>query len=176
MSDITGLHHVTAISGDAQENLDFYTGILGMRLVKRSVNQDAPGTYHLFYADAEGHPGTDLTFFPSPGAAPAQMGIGLGSEIALAVPPDSLEFWASRLGAYRIPMGEEETRFGERVITVTDPHGQALALVESGDAREFTPWELSPVAPERQVRGLHAVRLLERELSATADFLTGVMG
>src|ERR687883_1004883 len=89
---VTGIHHVTCIAGDAQENLDFYCGILGMRLVKKSVNQDAPDTYHLFYADAEGHPGTDLTFFPWPDSPPARKGVGLGSEIALAVPPESARY------------------------------------------------------------------------------------
>ena len=100
MRGVTGLHHVTAIAGPAQQNLDFYAGILGMRLVKRSVNQDDPGTYHLFYADAEGHPGTDLTFFPWAHLAPPRDGHGLSTEVALAVPPDSLEFWGQRLERY----------------------------------------------------------------------------
>src|SRR5258708_25374086 len=104
MSGITGLHHVTAIAGDAQENLDFYVGMLGMRLVKRSVNQDVPGTYHLFYADAEGRPGTDLTFFPWPDAAPARPGHGLANEVALAVPHGSLDWWAGRLSKYATPI------------------------------------------------------------------------
>src|SRR5689334_12096542 len=90
---VTGIHHITAIAGDAQENLDFYVGVLGMRLVKRSVNQDAPGTYHLFYADADGHPGTDLTFFPWPEMAPGRKGTGKASEISLAVPRNSLNYW-----------------------------------------------------------------------------------
>src|SRR5438093_124120 len=85
MSEITGIHHITAICGDAQQNLTFYTGVLGMRLVKKSVNQDEPGTYHLFYADADGHPGTDLTFFPFRNSPPGELGVGLGVEIALAI-------------------------------------------------------------------------------------------
>src|SRR5918911_3128940 len=97
VSGLTGIHHVTAIAGDAQENLDYYNGVLGMRLVKRSVNQDAPNTYHLFYADAEGHPGADLTFFPWPDSPPARKGVGLGSEIALAVPAGTLDYWTDRL-------------------------------------------------------------------------------
>jgi glyoxalase family protein len=92
MKPISGLHHITAIAGPAQENLDFYVGVLGMRLVKKSVNQDDPGTYHLFYADAEGHPGTDLTFFPWSQLAPSRDGYGLSTEVSLAVPPDSLKF------------------------------------------------------------------------------------
>src|SRR6201990_1419883 len=90
MEGVNGLHHLTAIAGPAQENLDFYAGILGMRLVKRSVNQDDPGTYHLFYADAEGHPGSDLTFFPWSHLAPSRAGHGLAMEVGLEVPADSL--------------------------------------------------------------------------------------
>src|ERR1700752_727260 len=100
MGRVNGLHHVTAISGPAQENLDFYTGVLGMLLVKRSVNQDDPGTYHLFYADAEGNAGTDLTFFPWAPTAPGRRGHGLGVEVALAVPQGSLDYWGVRLAGY----------------------------------------------------------------------------
>src|SRR5436853_4887298 len=97
MERVNGLHHITAIAGPAQENLDFYTGLLGMRLVKKSVNQDDPGTYHLFYADADGHPGTDLTFFPFRNSAPGRLGHGLGVEIALAIPGGTLDYWRDRL-------------------------------------------------------------------------------
>src|SRR5438309_11241971 len=113
MQHIRGIHHVTAIAGPAQENLDFYAGVLGMRLVKKSVNQDDPGTYHLFYADAEGHPGTDLTFFPWAQMAPSRPGYGLSSEVSLAVPPESLGFWSGRLGRYRIRVGVAEVRFNQ---------------------------------------------------------------
>ncbi|HPK65405.1 MAG TPA: VOC family protein, partial [Thermoanaerobaculia bacterium] len=99
MPGVLGLHHVTAISGAARENLAFYTRTLGMRLVKKSVNQDDPGTYHLFYADADGSPGTDLTFFPWPQLAPVSPGHGLAPEVQLTVPPGSLDFWRGRLGA-----------------------------------------------------------------------------
>ncbi|MGH7564544.1 MAG: ring-cleaving dioxygenase [Gemmatimonadota bacterium] len=174
---VTGLHHVTAIAGGARENLAFYTGTLGMRLVKRSVNQDDPGTYHLFYADAVGHPGTDLTFFPWQGvAAPGRKGVGLTVEVALVVPPGSLEFWSDRLPGNVLAPGAVEERFGERSLAFRDPHGLELALVESADPREFTAWEGSPVPADRQIRGLHVVRLWERERAATADFLTGVLG
>src|SRR5687768_10230156 len=100
MRPVNGLHHITAISGNAQENVDFYAGVLGMRLVKKSVNQDDPGTYHLFYADAEGHPGTDLTFFPWEQMARPQMGHGLAVDVLLEVPNDSLSYWAERLTKY----------------------------------------------------------------------------
>jgi glyoxalase family protein len=175
MSDITGIHHITAISGDAQENLDFYAGVLGMRLVKKSVNQDDPGTYHLFYADADGHPGTDLTFFPFRFSAPGKLGVGLGIEISLAIPDGSIDYWRQRLSEHGAKLGEEEVRRGERVLTLSDPHGQHLALVETADERQFTPWPRSPVPAEKQVRGLHAVRVWERDLALTASFLIDVL-
>src|SRR4051812_47703863 len=143
MDRVNGLHHVTAIAGPPQENLDFYAGILGMRLVKKSVNQDDPGTYHLFYADAVGHPGSDLTFFPWTQPAPPREGHGLSSEVSLAIPLESLDFWGQRLGSYGVPVGDVETRFGERVLPLTDPHGLRVALVESASSmqRTFEPWD-----------------------------------
>src|SRR5688500_6325136 len=164
---ITGLHHVTVIAGNAQENLDFYAGVLGMRLVKKTVNQDVPGTYHLFYADGEAHAGTDLTFFPWPDMAPGRAGVGLTVEVALAVPAGSLEYWADRLANDGIQVGPPTQRFGERLLTFNDPHGVALALVETGDRRDFTAWEKSPVPSSHQFRGLHGVRLLERAAGPT---------
>ena len=177
MKTVTGLHHVTAISGPAQENLDFYAGVLGMRLVKKSVNQDDPSTYHLFYADAEGRPGTDLTFFPWAHMAPSRRGHGLASEVALAVPPDSLEWWGQRLERYGARLRAIESRFGERVLPLVDPHGMEVALVESAGAlsRPFTPWEASTVPAERQIRGLHGARAWERELALTTSFLVGTL-
>lgn len=173
---VTGLHHVTAIAGDAQENLDFYTGVLGMRLVKRSVNQDVTDTYHLFYADAEGHAGSDLTFFPWPAMGPGRRGIGLTNEVSLAVPTGTLGWWAERLASANVRVGEPETRFGERVLAFDDPHGLALTLTETDDAREFAPWSGSPVAEARQVRGLHAVRMAQRALAPSTDFLERGLG
>lgn len=176
VTTIKGIHHITAISGDAQENLDFYAGVLGMRLVKKSVNQDDPGTYHLFYADAEGHPGTDLTFFPWAQMPRGQKGVGLSVEVSLAVPQGSLGYWVERLASFGVETAPLEARFGERALPFEDPHGMGLSLVETGDTRVFTPWEDSPVPAERQVRGLHSARLWERNLETTARFLTGVLG
>ncbi len=178
MQSITGLHHVTAIAGPAQENLDFYAGILGMRLVKKSVNQDDPGTYHLFYADAAGHPGTDLTFFPWSHMAPSRLGHGLSTEVQLTVPSGSLPFWAQRFGRYGVQVGDPDTRFGERVLPLVDPHGLQLALVEAEETstRGFAPWSDSPIPVESQVRGLHGARAWERDRAATGWFLTSVLG
>ena len=176
MNEITGIHHVTCISGDAQENLDFYTTVLGMRLVKKSVNQDAPDTYHLFFADAEGHPGADLTFFPWPSMPKVRPGIGLSMEVSLAIPADSLPYWSGRFREHGISPGAEERRFGERVLPLDDPHGLHIALIETGDEREFTAWDRSPVPADKQILGLHSVRLWEHSLATTRDFLTGVLG
>lgn len=176
MKEITGIHHVTCISGDAQENLDFYTSVLGMRLVKKSVNQDAPDTYHLFFADAEGHPGADLTFFPWPSMPKVRPGIGLSMEVSLAVPAGTLSWWTARLREHGLAPRDEERRFGERALPLDDPHGLHLALVETTDEREFTAWDRSPVPADKQILGLHSVRLWEHSLGATRDFLTGALG
>jgi glyoxalase family protein len=178
MSRVNGLHHITAIAGPAQENLDFYAGVLGMRLVKKSVNQDDPGTYHLFYADALGHPGTDLTFFPWAQMAPPQLGHGLAVEVSLEVPSDSLGYWASRLEKYGTRPQAVEAHFGHKVLPLVDPHGLKLTLVESaaGSRRPFTPWDGSPVPGERQIRGLFGAQLWERDAARTTTFLTAVLG
>src|SRR5438477_8819745 len=178
MKEIAGLHHVTAIAGPAQENLDFYAGVLGLRLVKRSVNQDDPGTYHLFYADAEGHPGTDLTFFPWAQMAPSRDGYGLGSEVSLAGPPGSVNFWSGRLERYSTRTNAAEVRFGQDVLPFMDPHGLHVALVESKDSlgRAFTAWEGSPIPVEHQIRGLESARMMERDLVVTTSFLSNAMG
>ena len=116
MKRVNGLHHITAIAGRAQENLDFYAGVLGMRLVKKSVNQDDPGTYHLFYADAEGRPGTDLTFFPWAAAGAAARRAWAGGRGRPRSPADSLMYWGGRLEKYGARIERIETRFGERVL------------------------------------------------------------
>jgi glyoxalase family protein len=178
MKSVHGLHHITAISGSAQENLDFYAGVLGMRLVKKSVNQDDPGTYHLFYADAAGQPGTDLTFFPWQQMAPARRGHGLATEVALAVAPGALDFWARRLERFGVEFDSAGMRFGERTLILRDPHRMPVALVESESSRmrPFEPWTGGPVAGEHQIRGLEGARTWQRELGPTTDFLAAGMG
>jgi glyoxalase family protein len=178
MQPLNGLHHVTAIAGPAQKNLDFYAGVLGMRLVKKSVNQDDPGTYHLFYADAEGHPGTDITFFPWAQLAPYRDGYGLSTEVSLAVPPGSLGFWSGRLARYGAKIFGPEIRFGQHVLPLADPHGLRLALTESESSlgRIFAPWEQSPIPVEHQIRGLESARMVERDLAETVSFLTDALG
>jgi glyoxalase family protein len=178
MQRVNGLHHITAISGPAQENLDFYAGVLGMRLVKRSVNQDDPGTYHLFYADVAGNPGTDLTFFPWAHMAPPRLGHGLTIEVSLEIPSGSIDYWGRRLEKYGVSLQRVERRFGDTVLPFVDPHGLKVALVESARAlkRTSTPWDGSPVPGERQISGLYGAQLWEREAAPTTDFLTRVLG
>lgn len=176
MPAVHGLHHVTCICGEPQANVDFYAGVVGLRLVKRTVNQDAPDTYHLFYADAEGTPGTDVTFFPWPQMPPARDGTGLANEIVLAAPSGSLGYWEERLGDGGVePVGRGE-RFGETLLRFRDPHGLALAIAETDEERAFTPWSRGSVPVERQLRGLHSVALWERALDPTAAHLTGALG
>src|SRR5438105_4814883 len=178
MHTVHGLHHVTAIAGPAQENLDFYTGVLGMRLVKRSVNQDDPGTYHLFYADADGHPGTDLTFFPWAQMAPSREGHGLSSEVSLAIPPGSVDFWSERLQQKGVNVSPLESRFGRTALPLRDPHRLRVALIENDESlgRPFSSWKESPIPKQYQIRGLESARLVERDLVRTTSFLTGAMG
>ena len=178
MLSVKGLHHITAIAGPAQENLDFYAGIMGMRLVKRSINQDDPGTYHLFYADAEGHPGTDLTFFPWAQMAPPRLGHGLAVEVGLEVPAGSLAWWGTRLEKYHVEIGRMETRFGDKVLPLVDTHGMRVALIESAapHTRPFTPWTGSPIPIERQIRGLYGAQIWERDGTDTAAFMTRALG
>jgi glyoxalase family protein len=173
---VHGIHHVTAISGDPQENLDFYVGVLGMRLVKKSVNQDVIDTYHLFYADAVGTPGTDLTFFPWPQMGPTQLGVGFTIEISFAIRPGSLGWWTQRFDAHGVSYGKSETRFGETTLPFEDPHGLRLALVETDAEREFAAWHDSSVPDEHQLRGMHAVRLWQRRLEPTELLLVHGLG
>lgn len=173
---VHGIHHVTCIAGDPQENYDFYTKVMGLRLVKKSVNQDVPDTYHLFYADGAGTPGTDLTFFPWPEMDPVQPGVGLAIEVVFAVPAGGLGYWRERLAAHGVSLGDEERRFGERVLPFRDPHGLALALVETDRERSFVPWRKSAVPEQHQLRGMDTVRLWERDLEPTSALLTGILG
>ncbi|HEY3246832.1 MAG TPA: ring-cleaving dioxygenase [bacterium] len=173
-----GMHHVTAICGDPQQNADFYVGLLGMRLVKRSVNQDDPGTYHLFYADAAGSPGTDLTFFAWPGAQTGRIGAGQAGAVALAVPSDALPYWMERLSNAGIAWEGPTKRFDEDVLSFSDIHGQSLELVAAPDAaaRPWHFWAEGPVPAEHAIRGLHSITLMEASDRPTAPFLSGPLG
>src|SRR6266540_3483987 len=133
--EIPSIHHVTAIAGDPQTNLDFYTGVLGLRLVKLTINFDDPGTYHLYYGDAIGHPGTILTFFPWPGAPRGRKGTGQITAISFAVPHGSLEYWRGRLDEHAVAHGGAVERFGEEVLSFADPDGLGLELIFTANMR-----------------------------------------
>ncbi len=175
-TSVHGIHHVTAIAGDPQENLNFYVGVMGLRLVKKSVNQDVIDTYHLFFADDAGTPGTDLTFFPWPDMGPARLGTGFAVEVSFAVPTGALAYWRQRLGGAGVRVEAEEERMGEKVLPFRDPHGLPLALVETCGERPFVPWLNGPVPVDYQLRGMYSVSLWERDLRATGALLTQVMG
>ncbi len=171
-----GLHHITAIAGDPRENLRFYRDVLGMRLVKKSVNQDDPDTYHLFYADDVGNPGTDITFFPWPHAKPGRPGVGVVEETLLTVPLGSLDAWQARFAEFGVGSKPVTERFGERTLPFSDPHGMRLALVEAEAPFPFTAWDASPVRSEHQIRALHGARAPVRELAPSREFLEGTLG
>ena len=172
---IRGIHHVTAIARGAQANLDFYSGVLGLRLVKRTVNFDDPGTYHLYYGDEVGHPGTILTFVPWPLARLGRRGAGQATATAFAVPSGTLARWAERLDRFGVEHGAPRERFAEEALTLFDPDGLALELVAAeGDRR--APWAEGPVDPEMAIRGFHHVALTEWNPEVTARVLGETMG
>jgi glyoxalase family protein len=172
---LTGIHHLTAISAKPRENLAFYTGLLGMRLVKKTVNQDDVSAYHLFYADGKANPGTDLTFFDFP-AAPERRGANSISTTSLRVAGEkSIGFWRDRLKKARAHAGEVAEVDGRLTLPFEDGEGQRLVLIDDGGAGPSSPWEKSPVPVEYQIRGLGPIVLSVHELGRTALVLTSVM-
>ncbi len=175
-ASVTGLHHVTAISADAQRNLDYYTRALGQRFVKRTVNFDDPGTYHLYYGDRLGAPGTVMTFFPWANARPGRIGAGQVSITQFAIPRGAMGFWEERLTRLAPELGgrviTRDTAFGEPRLIVQDPDGLILALVETDDAR--TPWLSEEISAEHALRGFHGVTLALTDGAATQSILEDV--
>ena len=170
-----GIHHVTAISGAPARNLDFYTRVLGLRLVKKTVNFDDPGTYHLYYGDAQGAPGTILTFFPWAHAAQGRLGTGEAQETAFRVPGASLGFWAHRLVEKGVTHGAPEKRFGETALPFSDGDGMHFALVGVAAAENEKGWS-NGIPAEHAIRGFHGVTLLLGKAAPTATMLTDVLG
>jgi glyoxalase family protein len=172
---LTGIHHLTAISAKPRENLAFYTGLLGMRLVKKTVNQDDVSAYHLFYADGKANPGTDLTFFDFP-AAPERRGTNSISRTGLRVAGEnSLGYWRDRLKQAGGHTGDIKEVDGRLTLPFEDGEGQRLVLVDDGGAGPASPWERSAVPAEHQIRGLGPIVLSVHDLARTAQVLTGVM-
>ena len=160
---ITGLHHVTAIASDPKKNLAFYAQFLGLKLVKKTVNFDDPTTYHLYYGDQTGAPGTILTFFPWPHAMRGRAGSGQATVTAFAVPADALDYWIGRARAHDVPVSGPAERLGEPYVTLRDPDNMAVELVASGPSGGH------------QVQGFHSVTLTEWNLAPTAQMLTGML-
>jgi glyoxalase family protein len=173
---IVGIHHITAIAGDPQRNVDFYAGILGMRLVKVTVNFDDPASYHLYYGDELGHPGSILTFFPWPGGRAGRQGTGQVGTVSLAIPPGSLGFWIERLLASGVRYEGPLRRFDEQILSFKDPDGLLLELVASPRIANAPGWTEGPVPAEHAIRGLHGAIVWEDGDTGSADFLTRTMG
>lgn len=175
MTDATptpGIHHVTCIAGDPQQNIDFWVETLGLRLVKRSINQDDPGTYHFFFADAEGTPGTSMTFFPWEDLSQGKVGSGQVSRTAFRVPAGSLDYWEARFDEYGVEYGERLDRFGETVLPFEDPDGLPVELVavEIPETDPTVPWT-EFVPEEAAIRGFHSVTLWVADPQRTEDLL-----
>ena len=171
-----GLHHVTAIATDPQANVDFYTRVLGLRLVKQTVNFDAPETYHLYYGDEHGSPSSLLTFFPWPGLRAGRQGAGMSTATGFSVPGSSLGWWHERLVSLAADVDAPRSRDDDEVLTFRDPDGIVIDLVASdGDHR--SGWDgMGAIPAEHAVRGLHAITLSERQLDPSATMLTELLG
>lgn len=169
---IMGIHHVTAICGDPQKNVDFYCGVLGLRFIKKAVNYDDPKTYHLYYGDAVGTPGSAITFFPWPQAPKGRVGAGQFQAVAFSVSVDALSFWKERLESRGISVKGPIPRYAERYLTFRDPDGLTLELVgRDKPADRFVPWETKEIGEEVAIRGFDGVTLVVDRYDRTLDYL-----
>ena len=173
---IPGIHHITAMAGDPQRNLDFYTTVLGLRLVKLTVNFDDPGTYHFYFGNEKGTPGSILTFFPWPDARRGVVGSGQVTAITFVIPTGSLAYWRSRLSAHGVKVDDTGERFSETVLATADPDGLPLELVASAHADPAFAWQDAPVDREHAICGFHSATLSEVGYEQTARLLTDTMG
>src|SRR5437868_8841598 len=173
---ISGLHHVTAIATKPQRSLDVSIELLGLRFIKRTVNFDDPGSYHFYFGDARGTPGTVLTFFPWPGARRGSRGTGQIEATAFAIAPGSVGYWLDRLKKQNIPVEKTSPRFGEEVIRFADPDGLLLELIASASVPSVELWSDSPVPPEHSLRGFHSVSAALEGYEKTARLLTDSFG
>lgn len=169
-----GIHHITAIVGHPQENVDFYAGVLGLRLVKQTVNFDDPGTYHLYFGNAGGKPGTIITFFPWAGARQGVIGDGQVGVTSYVIPKGSMDFWKKRLEKFNVSYTMME-RFGEEYLKFDDPHGLHLEMVER-EAGENNTWTFGEIVPEVAIKGFGGATLLSTQPNKTAELLENVIG
>ncbi|EHQ24434.1 ring-cleaving dioxygenase [Mucilaginibacter paludis] len=175
-NQILGLHHITAIAGNAKRNLNFYTKTLGLHLVKKTVNFDDPNTYHLYYGDKGGSPGTILTFFPWEGIAPGRRGARQATEIGYSIPANSLDFWLKRFEDHNVIYNKVSEKFGEQYITALDPDGLKLELTVSKNEDNRTPWETAEITAENALKGFHSITITTNKMQPTADILTNIFG
>lgn len=172
---ILGLHHITAIADNAKRNLDFYTQVLGVRLVKKTVNFDDPGTYHFYFGNEEGTPGTILTFFPWEGIGKGTNGSGLATHIGYSVPKGSLEFWKNRFQQFNITFEENEI-FGEKLISFQDPDGLQIQFIESSRPDDRKVWTTDDIKDENALKGFHNITLTLKKADPTIKVLTDIFG
>jgi len=175
-SKIPGLHHVTAIASDPQRNLDFYVGFLGLRFVKRTINFDDPGTYHFYFGDRRGTPGTILTFFPWPGARRGIRGTGQIEATAFAISRASVAFWLERFKQEHVAAEKASPRFGQDVIRFTDPDGLLIELIASDSLPQVEPWPDSPIPAKHALHGFHSVSAALEGYERTARLFTDSFG
>lgn len=171
---IQGLHHITAFASDPQRNIDFYTRVLGQRMIKTTVNFDDPGTYHLYYADKVGSPGTVMTFFPWPNARRGVVGNGEVAVSAYSIPREAVDYWQNRLAEFGVATAQLETRFGETVIPFRDPDGMRLELITNPEAVLPAPWHDGPIPTEYMLRGFHSVTIWVWNNGPSATLLTDI--
>lgn len=160
---IPGLHHVTAIASDPQRNLDFYTEVLGLRFVKKTINFDDPGTYHFYFGDDAGTPGTILTFFPWPHASRGTVGAGEVTHTAFSIPPESIPYWEQHLAAKSICVEGKEQRFGETVLVFSDPDGMMIELIGHAESTDLKAPRFADVPHEHAIRGFFGITMLQRD-------------
>lgn len=173
---IKGIHHITAIAGSAQKNHDFYTRILGLRLLKKTVNFDDPYTYHLYYGDEAGSPGTVLTFFPYGQVNPGRRGPGMATEIGYSVPEGSFDFWIKRFEDNNVIYNKPSEKFGQPYLSFLDPDGLKLELMVAKNGDDRKPWTTAEVGEAQATRGFHHITLSLRSVKHTADVLTDIFG
>jgi glyoxalase family protein len=173
---ILGLHHITAIAGEAKRNFNFYTRTLGLRLVKKTVNFDDPTTYHLYYGDKAGSPGTIITFFPWEGMETGRRGARQVTEIGYSVAEGSFDFWLKRFDSHNIIYNKVSEKFGERYLTFIDPDGLKSELIASAKPDNRVPWQTEDIAPEHAIKGFYNITITTNSLQPTAEVLTNLFG
>ena len=173
---IAGLHHVTAIAGNPQRNIDFYTGLLGLRLTKQTVNFDDPATYHLYYGDGLGQPGSIMTFFPFDGIIQGKSGQGMATHTAFSIPKDALEFWIDRFAERAFDFENPQERFGDTVLGLVDPDGLKLELIAHDTPLPPMAWQAADIPAAHAIRSFHSTSLTLQRPERTAYLLTDIMG